>query len=180
MFKVRLRDDFELRQLEETDAPAAFAAVDTDRTHLREWLAWVDATTTPEDSLSFVRACVEAAREDRSITAGIWIQGELAGIVGTHPFDWLNRKVEIGYWLGRRFQGHGIMTQACRALVRHLFEDRHLHRIECLCATGNSRSCAIPIRLGFKHEATLREALLLDGKYHDVHLWAVLRREWKT
>jgi len=31
--------------------------------------------------------------------------------------------------------------------------------------------------LGFTHEATLREAELLHGKYHDLEVWSMLRRE---
>ena len=175
----RLREGLELRRLEELDAPELFAAVDRDRAYLRQWLAWVDATQTVEDSLTFLRATMEAFAEDRMLTLGIWYHKALAGVIGTHRIDWVNRKVEIGYWLAHRFQGRGIMSESCRALISHLFRDRDLHRIECLCAVGNTRSCAIPQRLGFTREAVLREFLLLDGKFHDVYVWSMLRGEWK-
>jgi ribosomal-protein-serine acetyltransferase len=168
-----------LRLIEERHGPELFAAVDRDRPYLREWLAWVDATHSVDDTLAFIRASLEAFANNQSITAGIWFHGELAGVIGTHRIDWLNRKTEIGYWLAQRFQRNGVMTDSCRALITHLFRERGLHRVECLCATGNARSCAIPQRLGFTREATLRQAQWLDGRYHDLYLWSVLQSEWK-
>ncbi len=176
---ARLPGEIELQHLGERHAQEVFGRVDADRAYLRRWLAWVNSTESIEDTRLFLRGAAENLAEDRAITLGIWVGGKFAGVAGTHRIDWLNRRVEIGYWLGEAFQGRGIMTTACRSLVEHLFRDRRLHRIECLCATGNARSCAIPKRLGFRREAELREVLLLDGEYHDVFVWSLLAPEWK-
>jgi len=177
MFIARLRADLDLRLLEERHAPAVFALVDQDREYLSEWLAWVDATKSEEDTLAFIRSALEQFAANTGITAGIWFKDRFAGVIGTHRIDWVNRKVEIGYWLGSAFQRQGIVTEACRALVRHLLGELELNRVEIRCATGNARSCAIPARLGLTHEATLRQAQLLDGKYHDLQVWSMLRKE---
>jgi ribosomal-protein-serine acetyltransferase len=179
MHSFPVRPGVELHQLEERHAPAVFARVDLDRAYLRRWLAWVDANQTLEDTLSFVRGAVDNFAAGRAITLGIWAEGELAGVIGTHRIDWVNRRVEIGYWLGEPFQGRGIMSAACRVLVGDLFGGRGLHRVECLCATGNARSNAIPQRLGFTREGVLREALLLQERYHDVYVWSVLAQDWE-
>jgi ribosomal-protein-serine acetyltransferase len=177
MFHARLRADLELRLLEERHAPIHFALVDQDRHYLREWLGWVDATETEEDSLTFIRVTRERFASKGEITAGVWFQDRFAGVISTQMTDLVNRKAEVGYWLGKSFQGQGIMTEACRALVRHALGEMDLNRVEIRCATGNTRSSAIPARLGFTHEATLREAQLLHGKYHDLEVWSMLRKE---
>jgi ribosomal-protein-serine acetyltransferase len=74
--------------------------------------------------------------------------------------DWLHRRAEIGYWLGREFQGHGMVTDACRAVTRHALVELGLNRVEIRCATGNAKSKAIPLRLGFTLEGVLRQAEL--------------------
>jgi ribosomal-protein-serine acetyltransferase len=130
LFATRFRDEFELRLLEERDSAEVFAATDRERKHLREWLGWVDATHSEEDSLSFIRSALEQFASNRGFSAGIWHGGKLAGTVGTHQIDWLNRRVEIGYWLAREYEGRGIMTDACRAVVTHLLRERDLHRVE--------------------------------------------------
>ena len=179
MFRRTLRDDFYLQLLEERHAPAVFAVVDRDREYLRKWLPWVDPTTEVEDTLKFIKTTLEQFANNAGLTAGIWRGDEYAGTIGTHKIDWLNRKVEIGYWIASKYQGQGIVTAACRVLTEHAFEEWELNRVEIHCAPGNERSCAIPKRLGFQFEGVLREAQLLDGKYLDTNVYAMLARDWK-
>jgi ribosomal-protein-serine acetyltransferase len=180
MFLARLRPDLDLRLLEERHAATVFALVDRDREYLREWLPWVDSTLRQEDSLSFIRASLEQFASNSGFAAGVWWNEQFVGVVGTHKIDWLNRKVELGYWLGKSFQGQGIMTDASRAAVTHLLVEMDLNRVTIQCATGNAKSCAIPRRLGFSLEGTLRDGQLLNGRYEDLLMFAMLRRDWKA
>jgi ribosomal-protein-serine acetyltransferase len=178
MFSASLRDGFALRLLEERHARTLFVAVERERERLRPWLPWVDATRTEEDTLSFIRSVLEQFAENRGFAAGIWNGARLAGTIGVHRIDWINRRVEIGYWLAREYEGRGIMTEACRAVLTHLFRELELHRVEIRCATGNARSAAIAKRLGFTLEGTLREAQLVGGHYHDLLVFGMLRQDW--
>ena len=99
MFSASLRDGFALRLLEERHARTLFVAVERERERLRPWLPWVDATRTEEDTLSFIRSVLEQFAENRGFAAGIWSGARLAGTIGVHRIDWINRRVEIGYWL---------------------------------------------------------------------------------
>ena len=87
--------------------------------------------------------------------------------------------MEIGYWLGSKFQGKGIVTGACRLLTDHAFDEWKLNRVEIHCAPGNKKSCAIPKRLGFQLEGVLRKAQRLNGKYLDTNVYGMLARDWK-
>jgi ribosomal-protein-serine acetyltransferase len=153
--------------------------VERERAQLREWLPWVDATKSEEDSLSFIRSVLEQFVTNHGFAAGIWAGEGLAGTVGLHRIDWLNRRVEIGYWLAREFQGRGVMTDACRAVVTHLFGELDLHRVEIRCAAGNTKSSAIPRRLGFTLDGTLRGAQFVNGRHHDLLVFGMLKRDWK-
>ena len=83
--------------------------------------------------------------------------GELVGIIGTHQIHWINRTVSIGYWLGEGYQGKGIMTKACKAVIQYLFEECGLHRIEIRAAVDNQKSRRIAERLSFSLEGILRQ-----------------------
>jgi ribosomal-protein-serine acetyltransferase len=179
MFHQSLRPGFELRQMREADAPAIAEAIERDRHDLRRWLAWVDGSKSVEDTAAFIRAESAKHAATGEIAAGIWFEQRFAGAVGTHAIDRLNRKVELGYWLGSPFRGRGIMTESCGALVRYAFEELELNRVEIRCAAGNPGSRAIPARLGFTHEATLKEAQLLYGTYHDLEIWRMLRGDFR-
>jgi ribosomal-protein-serine acetyltransferase len=188
MFRAPVRPGLELRILEERHAETVFALVDRERPYLREWLPWVDGTLTEDDTLAFIKASLEQFANNNGFAAGIWeTSGDphrvpmdrFAGVIGTHKINWPNRKAELGYWLGREFRGRGIVTEACRGVVTHLLRELDLNRVEIHCATGNTKSSAIPRRLGFTLEGTLREGELCCGRYLDLNIFAMLKRDWR-
>jgi ribosomal-protein-serine acetyltransferase len=178
MFRASVRPGIDLRLVEERHATPMFALVDQDRAYLREWLPWVDATLTEDDTLSFIRSTLEQLAGNRGFTAGIWKDDRVIGVIGTQRIDWLNRKVELGYWLGQAFQGNGIMTDVCRTVVTYILGELNLHRVEIRCASGNAKSLGIPRRLGFSLEGTIREAQLLHNRYHDLVIFGMLKDDW--
>src|SRR5215475_7724962 len=110
MFRYPLDAETELRLPETRHAQALFALVDSCRPYLREWLPWVDGNTGVEHSLAFIESVRRQFAAEDGFSAGIWHCGELAGMIGYHRIDHANQATSVGYWLGDRFQGRGIMT----------------------------------------------------------------------
>jgi ribosomal-protein-serine acetyltransferase len=170
-----------LRPFEESDAEELFALTDGHRAHLEMWLPWVPYTTSPSDSLEFIRMTRRQLEADEGMQlALVDTDDSIAGVAGFHRFDWQNRATTIGYWLAADRQGRGLMTAAVRALVDHAFHDRGLHRIEIAAAVDNARSRAIPERLGFREEGTHRQAERHGDRYLDLVVYAVLAPEWRS
>lgn len=180
MFHCPIAAHAELRLLEERHAEEIFEVVDRNRGRLREWLPWVDPTRSSEDVRAFIRASLEQFARNEGFAAGIWVEGAPSGCIGIHRIDWANRAVSIGYWLAGEHQGKGIVTAACRAVLRHLFGELNLDRVEIRCGTGNARSCAIPERLGFTREGVIRHGQLVNGRPIDLAVYGLLREEWKA
>jgi ribosomal-protein-serine acetyltransferase len=180
MFRWEIDDHIELRPLEEYHAEEIFCAVERNREHLRRWLPWVDRTRGVEDVQNFLAGALEAYEHAEELHAGIFIHGKLAGAISHHHIDPLHRNVSIGYWLDAAVEGKGVMTRSCQALLRHLFDERKMHRVEIRCATGNTRSCAIPARLGFTREGVLREAEWVNDRFLDLMVWGLLEREYRA
>jgi len=179
MFGAPLRPGVELRLLEERHAPTLFAVIQENREHL-SGLPFVDATHVEDDSLAFIRSSLEQFARNEGFAAGIWKDNNLIGVIGTLKIDWLNKKVEIGYWIARDAQGQGIVTDACRAIVNHAFAEWGLNRVEIQCATINQKSAAVAKRLGFKLEGTRREAHLVGGRFNDLLVFGMLSRDWRS
>lgn len=177
MFTLKLDDSSHLALLQPHHAEQVFEAVDKNRTHLRKWLPWVDATKTPDDTKAFITMQLDQFAKNNGFVTGIWVNNQYAGTIGFHKFDWANKRTTIGYWLSEEFQGQGIMTKACRAFVEHAFKELKLNKVEIHCATQNKRSRSIPERLGFKHEGTIREAEWLYDHYVDHEIYGKLARE---
>jgi ribosomal-protein-serine acetyltransferase len=180
MPSLRTDDDIVLKILEPKDADVLFALVDSNRLYLRQWLPWVDTNTTLEHSKLFILSTKEQNELNLGFQCGIWFCGSFAGIIGLQRIDWMNRNVEIGYWLGEIFQGHGIITKACRTLVDYAFYEYQLHRVQIRCASGNKKSNAIIERLGFIKEGTTRQAELLYDRYVDLFVYGITADEWKA
>ncbi|NTW87022.1 MAG: GNAT family N-acetyltransferase, partial [Holophagaceae bacterium] len=92
----------------------------------------------------------------------------------------VNRSAAIGYWLAREAEGQGLMTRAVTALLRHGFRDLKLNRIEIRAGIRNRRSRAIPERLGFRREGTLRQAERLADRFVDHAVYGLLADEWRA
>lgn len=179
-FMIPVDDEIELRLFEEADASEIFQLIERSRGHLRQWLPWVDHETSIEDSLRFVQRSLQNYLDNKSFNLGIRYQGQWAGVISFHTVNWPGRHVEIGYWLGLDFQGHGVVTRACRAMVDFAFHKLQLNRVTILCATDNARSRAIPERLGFTQEGTLREGEWLYDHFVDLVIYSMLAREWDS
>ncbi|AOM84260.1 GNAT family N-acetyltransferase [Salisediminibacterium beveridgei] len=177
MFTCNLTDETELRLLEIRHAEALYLLTTSSSAHLREWLPWVDHINHVADSRAFIESGLKQFTHQDGFHAGIWHRGQLAGVIGLHGIHWGNRSTSIGYWIGDRFEGKGLVTMATKALVHHCFDELNLERVEIRVATGNPRSQAIPKRLGFTEEGILRHAEYLYDHYVDHIVYSKLADE---
>ena len=180
MFYFNADHDIQLRILEPEYSDEIFSLVDKNRSYLREWLPWVDGTKSAEDVSDFIRSALKQFSEHNGFHAAIFYKGKIAGCIGLHGIDWSNRKTSIGYWLASEYQGNGIMTRSCKAIVNYVLHDLGLNRVEIRAAEFNTRSRAIPERLGFTQEGIIRQAEWLYDHYVDHVVYGMLSEEWKT
>jgi len=179
MITMKIDNDLFLRQLSESDAVPLFTAIDRNRTYLKQWLPWLNTSNGSEDTLAFIRTTLEQFANNDGFAAGIFYSNVVVGTIGFHKVDWLNRSVEIGYWLSEELQGKGIVTKACKAFTDYAFSEWGLHRVQIRCAVGNAKSCRIPERLGFTKEGFQRHGEFLYDHYVDLIIYGILEDEWK-
>ncbi|MEI7469945.1 MAG: GNAT family protein [Chloroflexota bacterium] len=105
---------------------------------------------------------------------------EIVGTLGLHEVNQRNRWTELGIMIGDSAnQNKGYGSDALRTLLRFAFEELNLNRVQLRVHDDNLRGIHVYKRCGFVHEGTLRQNLWKHGCYHDVHIMAVLRSEWK-
>ena len=180
MFRIPLDDTLSLRLLEARDAVDLYALIDENREYLGRWLPWVEETTGPEATRSFIeRSLARFARGD-GFDAGIVHEGRLSGVVGVHYVARPEDSTEIGYWLAEEAQGHGLVTRVVDGLLPYLFREMDLHRVEIRIDPANERSRALPERLGFIEEGVLRDVAWDRGQRYDHVVYALLRPDWEA
>jgi ribosomal-protein-alanine N-acetyltransferase len=86
----------------------------------------------------------------------------------------------VGYWIGERYAGQGLMLDALVALSSYAFETLKLHRIEAACIPGNERSVRVLEKAGFQREGLLRSYLKINGVWQDHYLFALIEDDWRA
>lgn len=85
----------------------------------------------------------------------------------------------IGYSIDHREQGKGLMTESVGVVVRWLFDELGLHRVEAGYSVQNTRSARVLEKLGFEREGTQRAYLFLDGAWQDHVSTSKVNDDWR-
>jgi len=179
MFFYRVDELTELRMIDRQHADELFNLIDANREQWQQWHPLLrSALRTVTDVEQFIARWLQHFANNRGFCAGIWFEGRLCGIIYHVTVDWLNRWCAISYWLDEAHQGKGIATASCRAFASYAFGAWKMNRVTIQCATQNTRSRAIPERLGFKLEGIIREAEWLFDHYVDHAFYGLLRSDY--
>jgi len=163
-----------LRPTEERDLPR-FVEWLADRDVTR-WLAAMGDPPTLEDE----REWYERRRGDpESVMWSIETHdGRLAGNVELRLTPRAER-AEMGIAIqDKSLWSQGLGTDAVRLVLRYAFEDLDLNRVELTTDEENARAVRCYEKCGFRREGLLRQHRLVDGKFGNTVMMAVLRAEW--
>jgi len=162
------------------DAKQLYTLTDQSRESLKEWLPFIDHNKSWTDTEAFIKSTMVQFSNNNGFQAGIWYEGNIAGVIGFHKIDWNNKSTSIGYWLGKGYEGSGIMTESVKAFVNHAFVDLKLNRVEIRAAVENKKSRAIPERLSFVEEGHVRQAEWLYDHFVDHIVYGMLAEDWSN
>jgi RimJ/RimL family protein N-acetyltransferase len=120
--------------------------------------------------------------KDEIVLSIVIKKGErLIGNIGLHRINRVNRSAMLGIAIGDLgMASKGLGTEAIRLMLDYGFGTLNLHRIELFVHDFNERAQNAYKKLGFVEEGRKREALYLDGKYHDELMLAILKDEWSN
>ena len=129
-----------------------------------EWLGWMGSYFSARDGLRW----------------GVTLKSDhtFIGSAGIHNWNRESQYAEIGYDINQHYWGNGYATEVSRALITFGINQMHLNRIEADIIAGNTASMRVLEKLGFHEEGILRERVYKDGKYHDIHLFGLLAKDF--
>jgi RimJ/RimL family protein N-acetyltransferase len=150
-----------VRCWEPRDAPLLRAAIDSSLDELRPWMPWAkQEPQTLEEKVILLRRFRGRFDLGEDFTYGIFSADEREVVGGTGLHSRVGHDAfEIGYWIRTSHVGQGLATESTAALTRVALELCGVDRVEIRIDPANERSRAIPRRLGFTEEATLRRRL---------------------
>jgi ribosomal-protein-serine acetyltransferase len=174
---IQVNEETQLRLLEERHVEDYFALIEHNKAYLHEWIA-VEAYEGSVETLgAYVKQRLLQFVNGEGYHLGIWYQDALVGLLD-YRLNGRTRSVELGYWLDAAMQGKGIVTQACRTMLRLAFEEHQMQKVVISCAIDNPRSRAVAERLGFVQEGILRQVVRLHDRSVDGVFYGLLKDEW--
>lgn len=101
------------------------------------------------------------------------------GRMGLGDIDWINgwaytfiKIGELDYW------GQNIATEATELLIEYAFNELNLNKLCGRVAVDNIGSWTVAEKIGFECEGLEKHWLYIDGKYHDIKSYALLKEDW--
>lgn len=184
MFRLQVNEEIALRLPTQADAQELFALFDQNRVHLTEWQDWPNKIQTIDDCQQFILGHEEDYAAGTSLENVIVFDGTLVGMCSLSKIVSVVRKAEISYWIAEAYQGQGIVTKSCRALIAHAFDTMKLNRLALKFKHvsdehENFRSRRVAERLGFTQEGILRQDGMTKGQMMDMVMTSLLAEEWR-
>jgi len=179
-YRVRTRR-LVLRCWEPADAALLKAAIDANLEHFRPWMPWADEEPQElQTKIALLRQWRSQFDLGQDFVYGIFgVDGShVLGSSGLHA--WVGKGArEIRCWIDVDHINHGLATETAAALTKVAFEIDAVQRVEIHGSPGNVRSAAVPCKLGFVHEATLRQrAPDARGQRRDSMIWTLLAGDY--
>ncbi|MBL7056052.1 GNAT family N-acetyltransferase [Candidatus Woesearchaeota archaeon] len=125
---------------------------------------------TRKDANKFI---TEIIKEKGETAFAIDIQGKVVGCVGLHNIK--KHKAEIGYWLGEKYWGKGIVSVAVKLVTKYAFGKLKVSRVYAPIFKQNKASARVLEKNGYKLEGILRKDHVKDGKFIDLKMYAKVK-----
>ena len=130
---------------------------------------------TSKDAKEWIKKILKESRKKKptKIEFAIEINNEAVGRIGLNKIK--GHKAEIGYWLGGKYWGKGVMTKAIKLVTKFGFEKLKLRKISAYVYHFNKSSMRVLEKNGYKLEGILRKEVKKDNKLIDTYLFAKVK-----
>ncbi len=131
---------------------------------------------TLKEAQKYVANSMEAPGE-KNWRFAIESKGELIGGCSAYRGeDIQSHTAEIGYWLGVKYWGQGIATEAVSLLIDYMTTQTDVEQLSAMCSGWNPASARVLEKTGFQQEGIRRGAVKKWGKRTDLIVFGMLLR----
>lgn len=129
---------------------------------------------------AYIQYCLDGYKNDDYYN---WVieYKENGQAIGSVSVIWIREDIscaEVGYCLGDKYWGRGIMPEALSAVIRFLFEEVGLNRIQATHDANNHNSGRVMEKCGMLYEGIMRKADRNNQGVCDSVMRAILREDY--
>lgn len=139
-------------------------------THLRDRFPYPYSIESARTFLTWITT------QSRPTVWAIDVQREAIGGIGIELHNDVERvSAEIGYWLGERYWGRGIATDALKAVTAEVFRQFDLTRVYAVPFADHAASIRVLEKAGYVREGHMRRSAIKNGIIRDQLLYATYK-----
>jgi ribosomal-protein-serine acetyltransferase len=138
-----------------------------------------------DDALKFIKSSCIDFRLHKSIIFGIDYKNKsepiqlLAGTIGIKDIDYVYKKTNIGYWIGKRYQSKGIATECVKLVVNYTFNVLELEEISAYVFQENKTSIRVFEKNGFIKTKEVNEYHSMSNNYRTSLIYIIKNKNYK-
>ena len=104
---------------------------------------------------------------------------KVIGTCGFLNYEKEHHRIELGYDLNPKYWGKGIMKEAVSYIIHFAFMTMNMNKIEAKVEPENQASIKLLEKLNFYKEGVLRQHEFENGKFVDLAIFSILKREYQ-
>ncbi|MCL2652694.1 MAG: GNAT family N-acetyltransferase [Propionibacteriaceae bacterium] len=158
--------------IDDTDAMFDNWASDPEVTKFLKWPAYTDKAPLRQ----YLTEAMTSYDSDETYLWAVELNADgtlIGSIVAKGGHDEIEMK-EVGYSLGRQWWGQGYATEATGAVIRFLFDQVGVNRVEAVHDPDNPASGRVMAKCGMRQEGVLRARERSNQGIRDAVMWAIL------
>lgn len=163
-----------LRKMKRQDEQELFAICSDEETaRMTTW----EKHETLEDTRKFIDFIIESYANQQVAPWGIEDKetGKFIGTCGFANWNPYHLRGELAAALSRKFWGKGYITEVVKEIIRFVFAETDLVRIEAHSLPENIGSGKALERAGMAVEGILRKYMFVKGKHLDIKVYAIVK-----
>lgn len=169
-----------LRRFTVEDAPCFFQNVTSDP-EVNRFLTW-PLDRTVEDTKKLLSEWEERYESPERYCWAIVLKenDEVIGTIATPTVKNRIEAVEVTYCIGSKWWGQGIVPEALQVVMKYMFEEVQVNRIEAGFDSNNPNSGRVMEKVGMQKEGFLRQAGRNNQGLFDLVFYAMIKDDWLT
>ncbi len=172
---TKLPDNVVIRPYEPGDAEALAEAARESVAEVSPFMPWCHAGYGLADARTWIETTIAGRRDGTLFDFAIMAGGRFAGGCGINSINVMDGVANLGYWVRTSCAGCGIAPAAVAQLLRWVFTNTSLDRIEIVAAVENTRSQRVAEKVGAERDAVLAKRTRVRGISSPAVLYSVLR-----
>lgn len=104
--------------------------------------------------------------------------GAFYGIIELRAIDYEHSMAELSFWLTVEAWGQGYMSEGLGIIIKYVFDTLKLNRLYAFHMERNPATGRVLEKNGFRQEGMLRQRVIKWGRFEDVAICAILKKDW--